>query len=167
MLPLDHDRHLPRWANRFWSRFPEELLETRPPQVPGRRRGFLESTRPACRPTGTCHLDFKPRSQRLPIWWRLGDCGSVHPTTFARVPVRSLLSDDDPTRAGARRGAASTWVGRSGGLSRDGRQRRQPGGSIGRAFRPKICFAALRAAGLSRVGRRYAVASRKRPLRIS
>ena len=45
--------------------------------------------------------------------------------------------------------AASTWVGRSGGPSRNGRQRCQLGGSVGRAFRPKICFAALGAAGRS------------------
>jgi len=83
-------------------------------------------------------------------WWRPGDCGSVRPTTVARcVPVRSLLSDDEPTRAGNRRAADSAWVGRSGGPSRDGRQRCQPGGLVGRAFRPKICFAALCAAGRS------------------
>ena len=50
---------------------------------------------------------------------------------------------------GALEAAAPTWVGRSGGSSRDKWQRCHPGGSVGRAFRPKICFAALRAAGRS------------------
>ena len=113
-----------------------------------------------------CRLDFKPKSQRhtsrrcqRPCEQRkqllrlVVEAGRLWlgPPNHSRpcVPVRSLLSDDDPTRAGNRRAADSTWVGRSGGPSRDGRQRCHPGGSVGRAFRPKICFAALRAAGRS------------------
>ncbi len=65
------------------------------------------------------------------------------------VKETSLLSDDDPTSSGGTAGPGSTWVGRSGGPSRDGRQRRLRGGSVGWASRPEICFAALRAAGRS------------------
>ena len=95
-----------------------------------------------------CRLDFKPKSQRhtsrrcqRPCEQRkqllrlVVEAGRLWlgPPNHSRpcVPVRSLLSDDDPTRAGNRRAADSTWVGRSGGPSRDGRQRCQPGGSDG------------------------------------
>ena len=78
---------------------------------------------------------------RHPLKW---DITRGHPC----VKESSLLSDDDPTGGGTA-GPGSTWVGRSGGPSRDGRQRRLPGGSVGRASRPEICFAALRAAGRS------------------
>jgi len=51
----------------------------------------------------------------------------------SRNRIRSLLSDDDPAPSRGELGRhSSSWVGRSGGPSRDGRQRRQPGGSVGR-----------------------------------
>ena len=68
------------------------------------------------------------------------------------VPVRSLLSDDDPTgpEIGGQRTPPGS-VGREARVGTDGSARPlgQPSGSVGRAFRPKICFAALRAAGRS------------------
>ena len=52
-------------------------------------------------------------------------------------------------------GAGSTWVGRSGGPSRDGRQRRQPGGSVGRTVPTRNLL--RRAARGGSVGREYRV----------
>ena len=73
--------------------------------------------------------------------------GKLHVHATGKAPGE--LQCNYTSRGGALEAAAPTWVGQSGGPSRDGRQRCHPGGSVGRAFRPKICFAALRAAGRS------------------
>ena len=97
--------------------------------------------------SGSTRLRFQPKSQRWNVWsfevlgLRARAGGAPH--LRARAGGAPHPRPAPPTAGG------SKWVGRSGGPSRDGRRRRQPGGSVGRASRPKICFAALRAAGRS------------------
>ena len=101
------------------------------------------------------------RSVGLPVSLLSGRRGSVGRENTSRLlntlrsrahvslKKKKRFSYSSTPRAPPLRAGGSKWVGRSGGPSRDGRRRRQPGGSVGRASRPKICFAALRAAGRS------------------